>query len=209
MISVTITREELTSRDACEPSIVFFEWLVDAQDRDDSVYFREWTTLHSIWLAVVRPNDAAWLRSRGLIPQLSGADLSRVNLSGANLSGADLSCAQNAQMAFAMTVILPVGDLIGWKKALRPDGKSCLIKLRIPPEAKRSNASGRKCRAEFVEVLAIDGAESAYTENYGPRTEYRVGGIVRPDSWDEDRWCECSHGIHFYITREEAEAWNV
>ena len=140
---------------------------------------------------------------------LSGADLSGADLSGANLSGADLSCAQNAQMAFAMTVILPVGDLIGWKKALRPDGKSCLIKLRIPPEAKRSNASGRKCRAEFVEVLAIDGAESAYTENYGPRTEYRVGGIVRPDSWDEDRWCECSHGIHFYITREEAEAWNV
>ena len=137
------------------------------------------------------------------------ANLFRANLSGADLSGANLSCAQNAQMAFAMTVILPVGDLIGWKKALRPDGKSCLIKLRIPPEAKRSNASGRKCRAEFVEVLAIDGAESAYTENYGPRTEYRVGGIVRPDSWDEDRWCECSHGIHFYITREEAEAWNV
>ena len=91
MISVTITREELTSHDACEPSIGFFEWLVDAQDRDDSVYFREWTTLHSIWLAVVRPNDAAWLRSRGLIPQLSGAYLSRANLSRADLSGADLS----------------------------------------------------------------------------------------------------------------------
>ena len=91
MISVTITREELTSRDACEPSIVFFEWLVDAQDRDDSVYFREWTTLHSIWLAVVRPNDAAWLRSRGLIPQLSGAGLSGAGLSGADLSRAELS----------------------------------------------------------------------------------------------------------------------
>ena len=83
MISVTITREELTSRDACEPSIVFFEWLVDAQDRDDSVYFREWTTLHSIWLAVVRPNDAAWLRSRGLIPQLSGAGLSGASMDAA------------------------------------------------------------------------------------------------------------------------------
>ena len=25
--------------------------------------------------------------------------------------------------------------------------------------------------------------------------------------WDEDRWNECANGIHFFITREEAEAY--
>jgi hypothetical protein len=34
---------------------------------------------------------------------------------------------------------------------------------------------------------------------------YQVGATVYPDSWDEDRWNECSHGIHFFITRKEAE----
>ena len=35
--------------------------------------------------------------------------------------------------------------------------------------------------------------------------EYRVGETVRPDKWDENRFNECSNGIHFFITRIEAE----
>lgn len=34
---------------------------------------------------------------------------------------------------------------------------------------------------------------------------YEVGKEVVPDLFDEDRWKECSHGIHFFITRKEAE----
>ena len=29
--------------------------------------------------------------------------------------------------------------------------------------------------------------------------------IIKPDSWDNNRWDECSNGIHFFITRLEAE----
>ena len=33
---------------------------------------------------------------------------------------------------------------------------------------------------------------------------YKKGEIVSVDNFDEDRWNECSTGIHFFITREEA-----
>lgn len=44
-----------------------------------------------------------------------------------------------------------------------------------------------------------------YTEQHGPKTEYRKGRTIKPDSWDEEFKNECSHGIHFFITRLEAE----
>ena len=114
----------------------------------------------------------------------------------------------NAEAALAATSIVAAGAIIGWKKCRAPKSQTCIVKLRIPEDAQRSNASGRKCRAEFAEVLEIIGAEVA-TSSRGPNFEYRVGTIVKPDSWDENRWAECSHGIHFFITKEEAEAYDL
>ena len=133
---------------------------------------------------------------------LSGAYLSGANLSWANLSGADLSGATGSELAIAMTRILPDGDLIGWKKC----NGGVLVKLRIPADAKRSSAFGRKCRAEFADVLEVIGADVAVTSAHGPLTEYIAGQRVTPDSWDDNWKNECSHGVHFYITRTESEA---
>ena len=142
---------------------------------------------------------------------LSGANLSGAYLSGANLSGADLSRAdlsradlrgaKDADIAIASTRILPEGALVVWKKCKN----DVLVKLRIPEEAKRSSAFGRKCRAEFADVLEVIGAEVGIGQHDG-KTEYRVGQRVMPDKWDENWQEECSNGIHFYITRLEAEA---
>jgi len=169
---------------------------------------------HIKWLRNEEGGDKADLSRADLSgANLSGADLSRANLSranlsGANLSGANLYGAENATLAWALTVVAPEGDLIGWKKARSPSGGTCIVKLRIPANAKRSNATGRKCRAEWAEVLDVEGAEYGKSGR-DPSIEYRVGQTVRPDSWDDDRWEECSHGIHFFITREEAEAWEL
>ena len=138
---------------------------------------------------------------------LSGAYLSGANLSGANLRdayliGADLRDAYGADLVIAMTRILPDGDLVGWKKCR--DG--VIVKLRIPAEAKRSHAFGRKCRAEFADVLEVIGAEVGISSHDG-ETEYRVGQRVTPDSFDDNWMEECSHGVHFFITRLEAEAY--
>ena len=141
---------------------------------------------------------------------LSGADLSGANLYGANLSGADLSGAnlsranlsgaKNSELIIAATRILPDGDLIGWKKC----SGNIIVKLRIPEAAKRSHAFGRKCRAEYADVIEGIGAEVAVSR-HDDKTEYRAGQRVTPDAFDENWQEECSGGIHFFITRLEAE----
>jgi hypothetical protein len=132
---------------------------------------------------------------------LADANLADANLAGANLAGANLAGAKGSDLAIAMTRILPDGQLIGWKKC----ASNVIVKLQIPAEAKRSHAFGRKCRAEFADVLEVIGGEVGITDNHGPRTEYRVGQRVKPDSFDDNWMDECSNGIHFFITRLEAE----
>jgi len=132
--------------------------------------------------------------------KLSGANLSRADLYGANLYGANLSGAKNAELGIAQTRILPDGDLIGWKKCKG----GVIVKLAIPAAAKRSHAFGRKCRAEFADVLEVIGASSGVS-SHDNKTEYRVGCRVAADRFDENWQEECSGGIHFFITRIEAE----
>ena len=135
---------------------------------------------------------------------LSYTDLSYANLSRADLSGAHLSRANLSRAKLPAFLILPqLGAFIAWKKA---GGR--IVKLEIPADANRvSSLVGRKCRAEFVRVLDIDGATEVVTDAHGPRTVYRIGEIVRPDKYDDDIRVECSHGIHFFMTREEAQEW--
>lgn len=106
-------------------------------------------------------------------------------------------------LALARTRILPEGSLIVWKKC----NAGVIVRLRIPEDAKRSHAWGRKCRAEYADVLDVIGADEGVTDEHGPRTVYRVGQRVVPDAWDDNWQNECSSGIHFFLTREEAEAW--
>ena len=125
---------------------------------------------------------------------------SRADLSRANLSGADLSGATGLELALAMASHLPEGQFIGWKKCKG----GVIVKLRIPEAAKRSHGASRKCRAEYADVLEVFGAEVGISEHDG-KTEYRAGKRVYCHQWDDDRWYECSGGIHFFITRVEAE----
>ena len=131
---------------------------------------------------------------------LSYADLRYADLRSADLRSADLRYAKNSEMAIALTRILPDGDLIGWKKCR--DG--VIVKLRIPEAAKRCHAFGRKCRAEFADVIEVIGGEHGVSLHDG-KTKYVAGNRVMPDSFDEDFTNECSNGVHFYITKLEAE----
>jgi hypothetical protein len=138
---------------------------------------------------------------------LYGADLRGADLRGADLRGADLRGAKNADLAIAATRILPdEGPIIGWKKC----AENRVVKLRIPAKAKRSHASGRKCRASSAKVLAIynpDGTEATEaTSRHDNTFTYLVGETVTPTApFDDNPWNECAPGIHFYITRLEAE----
>ena len=133
---------------------------------------------------------------------LRGADLRGAYLQGADLQGADLRGAKLTALQTSQLSILPAGDLIGWKKCQ----SGVLVKLRINAATARSNSTGRKCRAEEVDVLEVIGAEFGISQ-HDHKTEYRAGQTVRCDKWCEDRWNECAGGIHFFITKEEAEAY--
>ena len=135
---------------------------------------------------------------------LADANLAGAYLAGANLAGANLAGAKNADHAIAQTRILPEGDLIGWKKCRN----NVIVKLRIPADAKRSHAFGRKCRAEFVDALEVIGAAEGVS-NYDHSIKYVAGARVTPNSFDDNWQKECSSGIHFFITRIEAENYSL
>lgn len=146
---------------------------------------------------------------------LSHADLSDADLRYADLSDADLRDANHVKLSIAKTSILPdEGDIIGWKKAY-VDGtmlpKSVIVKLLIPADAQRSNATGRKCRASKARVLDLQDKQgnslpSDTTAYSGHDTDftYKKGETIHVEDFDTNRWKECAPGIHFFITRIEA-----
>ena len=152
---------------------------------------------------------------------LRGANLKDAILKYADLSGADLRCAILIHTRLSGTnlegakIFIPIacpeeGSFIGYKKC----GKY-IVKLRITETSKRCSSTSRKCRCSEAEVLSItnlDGTPNYITSvssDYDPNFVYKVGEIVSVSDFDENRWNECSTGIHFFITREEAVNYNM
>lgn len=148
---------------------------------------------------------------------LSGADLCEANLCGANLCGADLYGANLCGASLYRAINIPfvpmtcpdTGTFVAWKKA-----NGYIVKLEIPEDARRSSATGRKCRcdkAKVIEIQELDGSSSELTEvasGYDRNFVYRVGKIAEEPKYDENRWKECAPGIHFFINRQEAVNYN-
>ena len=156
---------------------------------------------------------------------LTGADLSCANLIGANLAGADLRGAdlryadlrgvdlRNANLRDIKTNYLTMGynmacpeegSFIAYKKV-----NYCLVKLLILEDSKRSSATTAKCRCDKAKVLDIEDIDTfekinSVSSEFDKDVIYTVGEIVKVDDFDEDRWNECSTGIHFFMNRENA-----
>ena len=132
---------------------------------------------------------------------LCDADLYDANLRGANLYGADLRGADGIYLACP-----EVGAFTAFKKC----HGGLIVELLIPADAKRSSATGRKCRCDKAVVVGItntDGSETAVTEapsKYNLNFTYRIGETVSVDNFEDNRFIECAPGIHFFITRQEA-----
>jgi hypothetical protein len=150
---------------------------------------------------------------------LRNADLSNTNLACANLRGANL---QNANLRDSLLeeselegAILPkfkivpeTGEFFGYKKL----DSDVIIKVKIPEHADRTNAIGSlKCRASEVEVVKVVQGEipngrKLRSTHFG-KAMYAMGEVVKADWFDPDIRNECTHGIHFFMTLEEAEQW--
>ena len=143
---------------------------------------------------------------------LNGANLRDANLGYADLSDADLSCANlwSTDLSCVKNIFFPMacpekGSFIAFKKA-----GFYIIELFIPTNAKRCSATSRKCRCSKAKVISIttpSGDKTNITEvhsNYDPNFIYKLGEYVEVKNFDDNRWNECSTGIHFFITRQEA-----
>ena len=141
---------------------------------------------------------------REMKANLCGANLRGANLREANLCEADLREAEN--IPFIPYACPDFGMFIGFKKARN----NLIVVLEILEDAKRLSATGRKCRCDKARVLEIqnlDGTKSDKIEAVSQYDEdfiYRVGEIISVPDFCEDRWSECSAGIHFFINRQEA-----
>ena len=132
---------------------------------------------------------------------LSGADLSGADLSSAYLSGADLSSAKISSLTCGITLNCPEeGAFIAFKKC-----KGKIVKLLITEDASRLSATTYKCRANKAKVLEIEGGLSEIRSDYDSNFIYKVGEIVEVHDFDENRWNECSSGIHFFMSKEMAK----
>lgn len=132
----------------------------------------------------------------------------RANLSGADLFGAGYI--EKAKNLFYPIACPEIGAFIGWKKARGKNSrKECIVKLEITEDALRSSATGRKCRCSKATVLEVQDMngntlDQAAVSDKDCNFSYIPGTVVSVPDFDENRWNECSTGIHFYITREEA-----
>jgi hypothetical protein len=107
-----------------------------------------------------------------------------------------------------LTVGIPLacpeeGSFVAFKIA---QGK--IIKLLVPSSAKRSSSTTRKIRVSKAKVIDISEGLTEIKSDYDSDFVYRVGKTVEVKDFDEERWNECSRGIHCFLTRQEAETWS-
>jgi hypothetical protein len=146
---------------------------------------------------------------------LRGADLRETNLRAANLLDANLHEVNLREVDLRETtlgyrkIVPSSGSFFAWKKG----GNGEIIKIKIPSWARRTSCLiNRKCRAEFIITVEITKEGKPVLECHGiydPNTIYRVGKCTAPDKYDMDERVSCSHGIHFFLTQEEAEKWEL
>ena len=138
---------------------------------------------------------------------LRGADLRDADMREADMRDADLQDSDN--LPFIPLSCPDIGSFTAWKKA-----NGYIVKLLIPEDARRSSATGRKCRCDKAIVIAIEtvNGESAdineIASSYDKNFIYKVGETVIEPNFCEDRFEECAAGIHFFVNRQEAVDYN-
>ena len=132
---------------------------------------------------------------------LCDADLSNADLNGANLRGTNLYGVNGNLIEYRKGKIL-TEDIIGYKKCKN----EIIVTLKIPRGAIIFSISGNKCRTNKAKVIAIDGADRALSKY--KYMSYYVGDEFNIYDFDCQYNEECGRGIHFFMTRKEAEDYN-
>lgn len=90
-------------------------------------------------------------------------------------------------------------DIIGYKKCQ----DDVIVTLKIPRGAIVFSINGTKCRTNKAKVIAIDGAKKAIS--HFNKMSYYEGDEFTIYDFNCTYNDQCGEGIHFFMTREEAE----
>ena len=130
---------------------------------------------------------------------LWGANLWGADLRGADLRGVDLRGVDLREAVIDYSICPQEGSFIAYKKTSKG-----VIKIEIPSDALRTSCiSSRKCRASYIRVLEGWGMSPTHDN----KCYYYPGGIVRAHKFNPDPAFECTGGIHFFMSKEEAKRW--
>jgi len=142
--------------------------------------------------------ESAYLRG----VHLDGADLDGAEFNYSNLVHAYLDGAKGDLIEYRKGKIL-TEDIIGYKVCdTELSWKKVLVTLKIPRGAIVFSINGDKCRTNRAKVIAIEGADRAYsTFKY---MSYYVGDEFNIYNFNCEYNMECGEGIHFFMTMKEA-----
>ena len=145
--------------------------------------------------------SGAYLTNANLIvANLRGANLRGANLTHATLIGANLTDTILDEKEQYRKGVMLTEPMTGYKKAY--EGK--IITLEIPIGAKVFSINNNKRRTNKVKVIDMQG-ETELSSIHDIDFKYRVGDEIEIADFDERYNIECGEGIHFFLTREEAE----
>ena len=98
------------------------------------------------------------------------------------------------------------GAFLAYKKCVNDR----MVQLLVPADAKRTSATLPSCRCNKAKVLTIKSFD--YEENFDEAWSlvdenfvYKKGEWVEVKNFNEDRWMDSTTGIHFWMTRKEAQ----
>ena len=131
---------------------------------------------------------------------LSNADLSNADLSNANLYNADLDEKEKIRKGWLLKE-----DFHAYKKCR----ENLIVELVIPKGSIVFSINNSKCRTNRAKVVSITDIEGTTNYNeaisqYNDKFIYKVGAELEIEDFDLMYNVECSTGIHFFRTREEA-----
>ena len=112
--------------------------------------------------------------------------------------------------------------IIGWKAVKNANGEKRILKLGIPPDARTvipideeyylNNQKERADQAIVMDIQMPDEEDEisvvpheivaySYVYSNGPRFEYKIGQLVKPDGYNDNPDVGCAKGIHFFRTK--------
>lgn len=140
---------------------------------------------------------------------MGGCDIRGADLFGAVLEHAMLEGVVSDERTRWFRLHCPEkGAFLAYKKCVNDR----MVQLLVPEDARRTSATLPSCRCDKAKVLTIKSFDfkEEFEEAWSLVDEdfvYRKGQWVQVDDFNEDRWQDSTTGIHFWLTREEAEAY--